>query len=60
MILPQAFRHYAGVRELQELDVDLGPDAIASLYLVCHKRHHHLPKVQLVMDFIFKEFDLLR
>jgi DNA-binding transcriptional LysR family regulator len=60
MILPQAFRHYAGVRELQELDIDLGPDAISSLFLVCHKRHHHLPKVQLVMNFISKEFDLLR
>jgi DNA-binding transcriptional LysR family regulator len=60
MILPQAFRLYAGVRELQELDIDLGPGAIGSLYLVCHKRHHHLPKVKLVMDFISREFELLR
>jgi len=60
MILPQALRHYAGLRKLQELDIELGPEAIGRLYLVCHKRHHHLPKVQLVMDFISREFDLLR
>lgn len=60
MILPQALRHYEGFDELQELDIDLGPDAIGSLYLVCHKRHRHLPKVQLVMDFISGEFDILR
>lgn len=60
MILPQALRHYAGLRELQELDIDLGPDAVGRLYLVCHKRHRYLPKVQLVMDFISKEFDFLR
>ncbi len=63
MVLPQVLHHYAGLRELhalQELDIDLGPDAVGSLYLVCHKRHHHLPKVQLVMDFISREFDSLR
>lgn len=63
MILPQALHHYAGLRELRELhelDIDLGPDAIGSLYLVCHKRHRHLPKVQLVMDYISREFDCLR
>lgn len=63
MILPQVLHHHAGLRELQalhELDIDLGPGAVGSLYLVCHKRHRHLPKVQLVMDFISSEFDYLR
>lgn len=63
MILPQVLHHHAGLRELQklhELDIDLGPDAVGSLYLVCHKRHRHLPKVQLVMDFISREFACLR
>jgi len=60
MILAQALSHYVGLSKLQELDIDLGPDAIGRLYLVCHKRHHHLPKVRLVMDFISREFDLLR
>jgi molybdate transport repressor ModE-like protein len=63
MILPQAMHRYAGLGELnalQELDIDLGPSAVGTLYLVCHKRHRHLPKVQLVMDFIFGEFASLR
>ncbi|MFA6901468.1 MAG: LysR family transcriptional regulator [Gallionellaceae bacterium] len=60
MILPQALRHYADLRELQELKIDLGPKAIGSLFMVCHKRHRHLPKVQLVMDFIAREFEMLR
>jgi len=60
MVLPKALHHYAGLRELQELDIDLGSDAVSSIYLVCHKRHRYLPKVQLVMDFISMEFDCLR
>jgi DNA-binding transcriptional LysR family regulator len=63
MILPQVLHQYSGLLELQqlqELDIDLGSDTIGSLYLVCHKRHRHLPKVQLVMDFISREFDILR
>jgi DNA-binding transcriptional LysR family regulator len=63
MILPQVLHHYAGLREwdeLQELDIDLGANAVGSLFLVCHKRHRHLPKVQLVMNFISKEFDFFR
>jgi DNA-binding transcriptional LysR family regulator len=61
MVLPQILHRYAGLGEwqgLQELDIDLG--AVGSLYLVCHKRHHHLPKVRAVMDFISREFDCLR
>lgn len=63
MILPQVLHHYAGLRvmdELQELDIDLGPTAVGYLYVVCHKRHHRLPKVQLVTDFIAREFAALR
>ena len=63
MVLPQVLHHYAGLHELdslQELDIDLGPAAVGSLYLVCHKRHRHLPKVQLVMDFITGIFARLR
>lgn len=60
MILPQILHRHAGLHELQELDIQLGPDAIGYLYVVCHKRHHRLPKVQLVMDFISREFDALR
>jgi len=60
MVLPQAFLHYADLRKLQDLGIDLGPHAIGSLFMVCHKRYHHLPKVRVVMDFISREFDLLR
>lgn len=63
MILPQVLHQYEGLRELrklQELDIDLGTEVVGSLYMVCHKRRHHLPKVQLVMDLISKEFDSLR
>lgn len=63
MILPRMLHRFSGLREiqkLQELDIELGPDAVSSLYLVCHKRHRTLRKVQLVMDFISKEFDSLR
>ncbi len=60
MILPQILRDHAGLHELQELDIDLGPDAVGHLYVVCHKRHRHLPKVQLVLDYLRREFDALR
>lgn len=63
MVLPQVLHHYTGLNELhklQELGVDLGPNAVGSLYLVCHKRRHRLPKVQLVIDFISREFASLR
>lgn len=60
MILPQILHRHAGLHELQDLDIELGPDALGYLYVVCHKRHHRLPKVQLVMDYISREFDGLR
>lgn len=62
MILPQVLHQYDGLREwrgLQELPIDLD-GATGSLYVVCHKRHHRLPKVQLVLDFIASEFATLK
>ena len=60
MILPQILHQHAGLHELQELNIDLGPDAVGYLYVVCHKRHRYLPKVQLVIDYICREFAALR
>jgi DNA-binding transcriptional LysR family regulator len=60
MILPQGLRHLHGLNQLQELDIDLGPSAVGYLYLVCHKRHRHLPKVRLVIEYISREFASLR
>ncbi|HCI13065.1 MAG TPA: LysR family transcriptional regulator [Gallionellaceae bacterium] len=60
MILPQILHGHAGQQTLQELDIDLGPEAVGHLYVVCHKRHRHLPKVRLVTDLISQEFDRLR
>jgi len=48
------------LQKLHEFDIELGADAVSSLFLVCHKRHRTLRKVQLVMDFICREFDSLR
>jgi len=60
MILPQGLHRHTSLRELQELDIDLGPHALGCLHLVCHKRHRYLPKVQLVIDCILEAFDSLR
>jgi len=63
MILPQLLHRHQGLNEWQELvelPVDLGPTAVGTLYVVCHKRHRHLPKVRLVAGFISREFDGLR
>ncbi len=60
MVLAKAQHRYSHLHELQELDIDLGPDAMGTLYLVCHKRHRYLPRVQLVIDVICEEFNYLR
>jgi DNA-binding transcriptional LysR family regulator len=60
MILAQILHGHAGQESLQELDIDLGPQVIGHLYVVCHKRHRHLPKVRLVTEFISMEFERLR
>jgi DNA-binding transcriptional LysR family regulator len=60
MILPQLLCRYPAFAGLQDLGVDLGVEANSDLYLICHKRHQQLPKVQVVMDFISREFAQLR
>ncbi len=63
MLLARALQHYTDIDHpdrLQELPIDLGPDAVGTLYLVCHKRRRHLPKVRLVMEFISREFAHMR
>lgn len=63
MILPRFLHRYGGSRELQklhELEIGLGSASACSYYLVCHKRHRNLPKVQLVMDYISRELNSLR
>lgn len=41
---------------LVELDVDLGPEAVGTLHLVCHRRQRQLPKVRAVIDLLREEF----
>lgn len=60
MILPHGLHRHTSLRELHELEIDTWPEMTGTLYLVCHKRHRHLPKVQLVIDFITRKFELLR
>lgn len=60
MALANAPHRYSLLSDLHKLNFDLGPEAIGSLYLVVHKRHRNLPKVQCVLDFIQDEFDFLR
>lgn len=60
MVLPQGLHRHTSLCELRELDIDLGPHATGCLYLVCHKRHRYLPKVQRVIDCIREAFDALR
>lgn len=60
MLQPKVPHRYSRYSKLAELNIDLGPDAVASLFLVCHKRQRHLPKVQAVVDAIMKEFEYAR
>ncbi len=60
MPLAKAPHPYAVINELTELDLDLGPEAVGSLYLVVHKRHRYLPKVQCVTELISTAFAELR
>ncbi|WP_051304966.1 LysR family transcriptional regulator [Chitinilyticum litopenaei] len=59
MVLAKALHRRSLLRELVELDIDLGPDARGELYLVVHKRQHQLPRVQCVIDMLRSEFALL-
>ena len=60
MHLAKAPHPYAVINELVELGLDLGPEAVGSLYLVVHKRHRYLPKVQCVTKMISSAFAQLR
>lgn len=60
MVLPRLLHRYALLRELVELDVDLGCAGQGALYLVCHKRHRHVAKIALTIDIIHAEFARLR
>ena len=60
MPLAKAPHPYALINELSEVDLDLGPEAVGSLYLVVHKRHRYLPKVQCVTELISATFAQLR
>lgn len=63
MVLPQPLYRYAQRHRqpgLQELDIDLGPGAEGGLYVVCHKRFRHLPKVQWVIDNLAAAFESLQ
>lgn len=60
LVLPQGMHAHTSLNQLQELDIDLGPDAVGHLYLVCHKRHRHLPRVERVIEAIMQEFDSWR
>lgn len=60
MLLPKACHRFSQLGELEELAIDLGPEAVSTLYLVCHKRQRHLQKVQIVMQAIEQEFVWMR
>lgn len=56
MILPVIRHRYARTSRLVQLDIDLGADALGTIFLVCHKRLQNLPKVQAVADRIKNVF----
>ncbi|MFZ6744826.1 LysR family transcriptional regulator [Undibacterium sp. JH2W] len=60
MVLAKALHRYSQLHELHELDMDLGTEVSGQLFLVCHKRHRNLPKVELVIRYLREEFDYLR
>ncbi len=60
MLFPHASHFVSELNQLVVLDVDLGKEADSVLYLVCHKRQRHLPKVSLVIDAISRRFSTMR
>lgn len=59
MLLPTRLYGHKG-DGLRKLPIDLGPQALGTLHLVCHKRRRHLPKVRLVLEFFTREFARMR
>lgn len=60
MVLPKAYHRYSILPHLTEIALPLGPEAVGNLYVVVHKRHRYLPKVQCVLDFLREEFNHVR
>lgn len=63
MILPELLYRRDVLGEwqvLEEIQMELGPAAVGSLYLVCHKRMQYLPKIRMVSEFIMREFENMR
>ncbi len=60
MLLPCVPHRYTQYHALQVLPLDLGERAMASLYMVCHKRSAQAPQVVAVQRFIAAEFVHMR
>ena len=63
MLLPQVLQQHSRLphlRQLQQLDVDLGPAQPGEMFLVCHKRQPELPKMQKVIELLQAEFARMR
>lgn len=63
MLLPELLQRRARaphLRQLVKLDVDLGPDEPAEMFLVCHRRQRELPKMQKVIAALQDEFARMR
>lgn len=60
MPLPYVQHRYTQLHMLQALPLDLGPRAMAQLYMVCHKRSADLSPVMAVQRFIAAEFAAMR
>ncbi|PRC92946.1 LysR family transcriptional regulator [Solimicrobium silvestre] len=55
--VPPIFPH---LNQLHELNIAHGFSSEAELFVVCHKRHRHLPKVAIVLEAISAQFALAR
>ena len=63
LLLPEVLQQRARaqhLRQLVKLDVDLGPDQPAEMFLVCHRRQRELPKMQPVIAALQAEFAHMR
>lgn len=56
----RVLHRYARIRRLVELEVDLGPHAVGTMYLVCHRRQRRLAKVEAVVAALREEFAYAR
>ncbi len=55
-LLEADIRHrYSKLDRLVDLGLDLGPGAVGTMYLVCHRRQRQLPKVQAVIAALREE-----